>query len=135
MILTAIFAALGLLHVYWAFGGRMLLSAAVPETGGGQKVLEPGRQSTALVAAALLAAALAVIGSLGLLGETIAGSVFRTLVLVMGLLFLMRAVGDFRLVGFFKHSSDSRFAYWDTRLYSPLCLVIALVAAYVAIAA
>ena len=40
--------------------------------------------------------------------------------------FTLRAVGDFRLVGFFKRPSDSRFARRDTRLYSPLCLALGL---------
>jgi len=40
--------------------------------------------------------------------------------------FLARAIGDFRFVGFFKRVHGSRFAHWDTALYSPLCLVIGL---------
>lgn len=35
---------------------------------------------------------------------------------------LARAVGDFRLVGFFKKVKGSEFALMDTLLYSPLCV-------------
>ena len=37
-----------------------------------------------------------------------------------------RVVGDFRWFGVFKHASESPFAWWDTWLYVPLCLLLAL---------
>jgi hypothetical protein len=40
----------------------------------------------------------------------------------------LRAVGDWKYVGFFRRASESAFAYWDLRLYSPLCLFIAVAA-------
>jgi len=67
-------------------------------------------------------------GELGWIGTTLPRTVFRLMTFVISLLFLMRAIGDFRLVGFFKPASDSSFAYWDSRLFSPLCLFIALAA-------
>jgi len=44
----------------------------------------------------------------------------------LALLLLLRAIGDFRLVGFFKTVRGSRFAWLDSALYSPLCLALAL---------
>lgn len=132
ILLAVIFAVLGLIHVYWAAGGKALSNAVVP-TLGGARAFEPSRAGTLAVAFGLFAAMAAVIGSFGWFGDVIAGSVFRAVTLMIALLFLLRAVGDFRLVGFFKPASDSAFAYWDTLLYSPLCLVIAIAAAFVAI--
>ena len=100
---------------------------------GGTRAFEPSPASTAMVAAALLAAAVVTIGSLGWLGDIIPVSGFRAMTLVVGLLFLLRAIGDFRLVGFFKQANVSAFAYWDTWLYSPLCLAIAVAAVFVAV--
>jgi hypothetical protein len=37
-----------------------------------------------------------------------------------------RAVGDFRLVGFFKRVKGSVFARMDSRVYSPLCVLLGL---------
>ena len=48
---------------------------------------------------------------------------------------LMRAIGDFRYVGFFKRVRGSRFARMDTTLYSPLCLALAAGVAAVAFGA
>ena len=48
--------------------------------------------------------------------------------------FLGRAIGDFRLVGFFKRVRGSRFAELDTASLSPLCVVVGLASAAVAAA-
>jgi hypothetical protein len=47
--------------------------------------------------------------------------------------FLLRAVGDRKYVGFFKRVRGTAFARWDSRLYAPLCLALGLGAAAVAI--
>ncbi len=47
----------------------------------------------------------------------------------LGLVFLLRAVGNLRTFGFFKIVKGTPFADWDTWLYSPLCLLLALLAA------
>jgi len=45
---------------------------------------------------------------------------------LLATIFILRAIGDFRLVGFFKRVRGSPFAQWDTAAYSPLCLVLGL---------
>jgi hypothetical protein len=51
----------------------------------------------------------------------------------MGLVFLVRAVGEFKLVGFFKRVRGTSFARWDTWLFSPLCLGISFAALWLAL--
>jgi hypothetical protein len=60
---------------------------------------------------------------------------FRLGMRSISLMFLLRAIGDFRTVGFWKSITDTPFAHWDTRLYSPLCLGIAALAAITDVAA
>lgn len=131
LLLAFIFALLGLLHVYWAVGGRSISGKAVP-TVSGVAAFNRSPLASAAVAAALFAAMLVVLGSLGWFGEAIPSRLFRVLTLVIALVFLLRAVGDFKFVGFFKPPAESAFAYWDTRLYSPLCLFISAAAFFVA---
>ncbi|TKI67695.1 DUF3995 domain-containing protein [Lysinibacillus mangiferihumi] len=50
---------------------------------------------------------------------------------VCAVIFLIRAIGDFKYVGFFKKIKHSQFARNDTWLYSPLCLFISLVYLFV----
>jgi hypothetical protein len=54
----------------------------------------------------------------------IAGFVPAGIWFVAGI-FLLRAIGDFHYIGFFKQVRDSRFARLDTLVYSPLCLLLA----------
>ncbi len=42
------------------------------------------------------------------------------------LLFLMRAVGDFNAVGFFKKIRSTAFAAYDTKYFSPLCVYLSV---------
>jgi hypothetical protein len=42
----------------------------------------------------------------------------------IALLLFARAIGDSNLVGFFKEVKGSRFARWDTWVYSPSCVVL-----------
>jgi hypothetical protein len=53
-------------------------------------------------------------------------AVLSWLTRALALVLLLRAVGDFRLVGFFKRIRGSRFARLDTALYSPFCVLLAI---------
>jgi hypothetical protein len=125
--LAAIFLGLSAIHVYWGLGGRSGHAAAVPSVDG-QRLFVPSRLETFMVATALFVALLVVSGTVGWIGDMVPASVFRVLTQILSLVFLVRAIGDFKYVGFFRRPSESAFAYWDTRLYSPLCLFIAAAA-------
>lgn len=126
-VLVTIFVGLALLHVFWALGGQTGQPAAVP-TAGGRPLFRPSPLGTGAVAAALGVAAFIVAWNSGWIRQVAPSSVSRLLTLGIAVVFLLRAVGEFRYVGFFKQPSQSAFAYWDTRLYSPLCLFVAVVA-------
>lgn len=113
--LTLLFVAL--LHFYWAFGGGFWLNKALPTTNDGQRLLNPSKILTLIVGIVLL-------------GFTyLAYSLYASpnkLSIYMGwaiaLIFFLRAIGDFKMVGIFKQIKDTPFAYYDTRLYIPLSL-------------
>ncbi|MBK7465824.1 MAG: DUF3995 domain-containing protein [Saprospiraceae bacterium] len=46
----------------------------------------------------------------------------------IAILFIVRAIGDFQYVGFFKKIKHSLFAEYDTNYFSPLCLIIGILA-------
>jgi hypothetical protein len=127
IVLALIFTLLSFLHLYWAAGGRFGRGVAVP-TVGGKRLMNPSPVGTILVAAALLAAALVVLGRLKFWGAGVPGWIFYAGTWVLSVLFLLRSIGDFRYVGFFKSVSGTDFARWDTILFSPLCLFIAAAA-------
>ncbi len=105
-----ILVLLGVLHVYWAAGGSFGKGVTLP-TRNGKTVLRPTPMITAIVAACLF-------GMAALVAAEVA-------VWVPAAIFVLRAIGDFRYIGFFKRIRDSRFAKFDTMLYSPLCLLLA----------
>ena len=95
-LVAAIFMALALLHVYWALGGQWGSVAAL------------------------------VVLHAGLLGVTVEHDLLRWAIVCVAAAMMARAIGDFRLVGFFKEITGSRFAKLDTLFFSPLCLALGL---------
>jgi hypothetical protein len=130
-LVAAAVAALGLMHVYWALGGRAGKSAAVPEIDG-RRAFVPSTFGTLAVAAALFFAAAVVAIAGGLFGVGGFRSVFRILAYGLSATFFARAIGDFRLVGFFKRVRHTRFARLDTTVFAPLCLAFGFAVLYVA---
>jgi hypothetical protein len=116
---AAIFAFLGLLHFYWALRGGSGSSAAIPEIDG-VPAFTPSKAATVAVGLVLLFTAAIVLLRVELL---MAGA---------AAVLVLRAIGDFRLVGFFKRVRGSRFARLDTLVYSPLCLALGIALASLA---
>jgi hypothetical protein len=128
ILLGVIFAILSFFHLYWAAGGRFGGGVVIPTGSGGARLFNPSPFATILVAAALFAAMLVVLGRLKIWGGFLPSWIFYWGTWVISLLFLLRTIGDFRYVGFFKSVTDTNFARWDTILFSPLCLFIGIVA-------
>ncbi|VVP27513.1 DUF3995 domain-containing protein [Pseudomonas fluorescens] len=127
--LVTIFAAIALVHVYWALGGEWAAVAAVPQVpqeGGTQlrPAFKPRGWLTLLVAAALMVIALLVCLRVGWWLPQVHHQVLQWVISAIALLLFARAIGDSELVGFFKEIKGSRFARWDTWVYSPLCVVL-----------
>jgi Protein of unknown function (DUF3995) len=123
---AAVLLGLAVIHVYWAIGGRLGAGAAVPETAG-RPAFTPSPNATLSVALGLTVAALVVLGRVQVWRSSlIPPAAFSAGTWVLAGVFLLRAVGDFRLVGFFKRVRGTRFATRDTFLYSPLCLALGL---------
>jgi len=113
------------LHIYWAAGGSWGKRNAIPETDG-KPTFIPSRLSTIAVAMALTFAAVVALLRGFVLFHSFPGSLAHWASIAIGFIFFLRAVGEFRLIGFFKRVRGTSFATWDTWLFSPLCLLIAL---------
>jgi hypothetical protein len=116
------------LHVYWARGGKAGKGAAIP-TLNERPALKPTALTTIMVAVVLLAMAAVLafrIGWLDLPAVPGLSSFVRVCAWLIAVAFALRAVGDFRYVGFFKKIRESRFARLDTFAYSPLCACLAV---------
>ncbi len=119
---------ISLIHVYWAAGGRWGLAESLPERNGA-KAFQPGRFATLVVALIFGCMAffyLYKIGWLTPLNTIVPDWLTRYGLWLLAGIFLLRAIGDFRYVGFFKRVRGSRFSQLDTKFYSPLCLLVSV---------
>ena len=46
-------------------------------------------------------------------------------------IFILRAIGEFKYVGFFKKIKQTKFGQNDTNYYSPLCLLIGILTIFI----
>ena len=124
-ILALIFFALSALHFYWASGKPWGMASSIPTTTTGKPLFTPGPGACALVGMGLLGLGSFYVLWSGLVPVILPGWIFTVGGIVVPSIFALRAVGEFRYVGFFKQIKGTRFATMDTRVYSPLCLTIA----------
>jgi hypothetical protein len=109
LVNALILLALGGLHVYWANGGKKYLANALPES------IETGKPL--FVPTPLMTVFFVRIQDMGNI---------NWYTLALGIAFGLRAIGDFKYVGFAKKVTETAFARMDTRYYTPLCTYIAL---------
>lgn len=132
----AIALTLGLLllaaiHVFWTIRG-VGTSASIPTRPDGTPVIRPGRTATFAVAIALSVAALLIATRAGLTNVQLPRQLIDLGTWGVAAAFALRTVGDFRYAGLFKRVQNTPFAHWDTRLFTPLCALIAIGTAVVA---
>ena len=115
-------------HLYWAFGGKWGFEAVIPIDKNGKNLLNPKWIDSLLVAVILC-----VIAFLYAVKATIINIEFIPQLInkyglpIISFVFVARAIGDFKYVGFFKKYNSSIFAKKDTYYFSPLCLFLAVV--------
>jgi hypothetical protein len=127
----AIFLVLALWHFRMAFAPAAGESGAVPSVDG-KPLFVPSRRATVAVGIALLSFAALVAATAGWLPLALPRMVLVWLSYGLALGLLVRAIGEFKYLGFFKRVRGSRFATLDTLVYSPLCLLLAVGVALIA---
>ena len=130
ILLAVVFSIVGTFHVIWVFRGLPAVPV-VPVIPDGP-ILRPSQLATLAVAAALAGAVLVVLARADLILRSAPRAITTLACAALGVVFVLRAMGDFRLMGFFKRIRDTDFAVWDTWLYSPLCLAIGLASLWLA---
>ncbi len=112
-------------------GGTLGYDEVLPTNTMGTKRLDPSTVAGLIVAIGLLLMAFVTIGTQGMFDRYLNRKYFRYSTLLISLIFLPRAIGDFRFVGFFKTVTETRFGINDTMFFSPLCLFISLMMLYI----
>lgn len=125
---ASLLGLISILHVYWAYGGRWGSVAAIPSRVGEYKpAFTPSKMGTLIIAILLLFACFILLVQGGYIHYYfIPNTIIRVGCMVCAFVFIIRAIGDFKHVGFFKKINHTVFARNDTWLYSPLCLLFGL---------
>ena len=130
LLSLAVIAFAAAFHLHWALGGRLGHSVSLPQRPDGNPVMahrlpwwRPAAGAVALGLAALAWLLLALAGHLPL---PLPPRLARAALLATGAAFVARALVPNRYVGFFKSLRTTRWARFDTRLYSPLFLLLGL---------
>ena len=124
IINSLILFSLGLIHFYWFFGGKIDMEKVVPTIEERETGLRPPMLATLLVAIGLIGFGLVMWANTGVFAAFVSDKVIYYTTWVIGIIFLLRAIGEFKYVGLFKKVKNSPFAEYDTKYYVPLCLVI-----------
>ncbi|MDX2471737.1 MAG: DUF3995 domain-containing protein [SAR324 cluster bacterium] len=124
-LVPAIFVIVGLVHFYWAVGGKKFVSSTIPEKNG-KPLFQPTFTITAIMGLAFFAFAVGVLAFGGLVAVPLEPRVIRFCVLVMLALFFGRMIGDFQYIGLFKKVKGSRFSHNDDLYFIPFCGVLAV---------
>ncbi len=126
IIIAFVFAFLAFLHFYWAIFGIKKPELVLPTKNPELKMKVPSSTMTAFVGLGLLFFAVL------FANQTLRFwnfEWFRYIQIAIGVIFLIRAIGDFKYVGFFKSIKETPFARMDTKYYAPLCLVLVILIA------
>lgn len=126
LLLTLIFFMLSGIHFSWALGGSWGFEAAIPKTKEGTWVMKPKKADSAIVGTGLMLLGLFYLIKAGYITLDLPGWAVVTASWLIPSIFLLRAIGDFKYVGFYKKVLETDFAKNDSRFFSPLCAVIAL---------
>ncbi len=125
VLLFLVFAVLSGFHFYWIFGGTFGINKVIPTKEGAtlnKQVIPP--VATLVVALGLLFFGLLYLLKGGFISVPLPNWVIAYGTWFVPSIFLLRAIGDFNYVGFFKKVRNTDFAKADSTLFSPLCLGI-----------
>jgi len=110
----------GIFHFYWAFGGTFGLDKVIP-TKDGKSLLNPVKFLTLIVGFMLLS--FAWIAYLLNFKDLNMASYFETIIYMgwfLSVIFAIRSIGDFNMLGLFKKVKSTKFAEFDTKYFIPL---------------
>ena len=127
-LLFTVFAILGGFHFYWLFGGTYGVKQVIPTKGPttvNKQAIPPF--ATLIVALGLVSCGLLYLIKVEIFVLPIASWIIEYGLWFIPSIFILRAIGEFNYVGFFKKIRDTEFAKADSRLFSPLCLAIGVI--------
>ena len=126
ILLSLILIVLGMIHLNWVIGGKFGYVESFPTKENGERVLNPKKIDSAIIGIGLIAFGIFYMIESGLIEYSLPEWIIKYGGWIIPIIFLLRAVGEFKYVGFFKSVRKTDFGKLDTKLFSPLCLIIGI---------
>jgi len=126
ILLMTLFMSLAILHFHWAAGGKWALEGTLPQKESGELLFSPGPNACVIVGLGLLVFGLYYGYRAGFLQVQLSIPFMHILKWAIPGLFILRAIGDFRYVGFFKRIKYTQFGRMDSSIFSPISLAIGI---------
>ncbi len=126
LLLVLIFLFLSSIHFYWAFGGKWGTEGVYPSKTDGSPMRPPSILATLIVAIGLLSFAAFYLIKAGYIAVQLPLWLNKNGLWILTGIFILRTIGEFNYLGFFKKVKNTKFAINDTKYYAPLCMIIAL---------
>ncbi|OHX67867.1 DUF3995 domain-containing protein [Flammeovirga pacifica] len=121
--LFVIFIILSGFHFYWLFGGEWGVENVIPTNTDNETSLSTPKLATLIVALGLGTFGLMYLLKSGLVEFEIPHWLYYGYWIIPSI-FILRGIGEFKYVGFFKKVKDTKFAKSDTQFFTPLCFII-----------
>jgi len=126
-ILVIVYFAIAIIHIYWTFGGEKWIEKVLPTNEKGNRVLNPGKIETFIVVFGLLLFTFYYFSKTGLFDIELPKLVVDYSGWIISSIFILRAIGEFKYVGFFKKIKNTEFGKFDTKYFSILSLIIGII--------
>ncbi|WP_125719726.1 DUF3995 domain-containing protein [Flavobacterium ustbae] len=126
LVLFSIFLFLSLVHFYWAFGGKCGTQGVYPTLDAQTPSKNPGIIPTLIVAIGLLAFAFFYLIRVKIILFKLPFWIEKYGLWILMSIFILRSIGDFKYLGFFKRIKKTNFGQNDTKYFVPLCLIISV---------
>lgn len=127
ILLSIILLVLGIIHFNWVIGGEFGFSESLPTKESGERVLNPKKIDSAIVGIGLTMFGVFYLLKSGVIELNLPEWIMKYGSWIIPIIFILRAMGDFKYVGFFKSVKKTKFGKLDTQFFSPLCLMIGLI--------
>ncbi|QSW89568.1 DUF3995 domain-containing protein [Flavobacterium endoglycinae] len=124
VLLFLVFLFLSLLHFYWAFGGKWGTEGVYPTPDAQTPPRNPGIRSTLIVAFGLFGFSIFYLIKVNIIFIELPLWLEKYGLWILATIFMVRAIGDFKYLGFFKKIKNTKFGQNDTRYFAPLCFLI-----------
>jgi hypothetical protein len=127
ILLFLIFLTLAAIHFNWMLGGQWGFDNALPTKPNGERVLNPKPIDSAIVGIGLTGFALFYLFTSSMVNVEIPDWLVKYGGWIIPSIFILRAIGDFNYVGFFKKVKETNFGRMDSKYYCPLCLLVGII--------